>query len=227
VTVRTSNPDQRPQILETEIRDSGIGIEKEMLGSVFDAFVQEEHSGAHRFGGIGLGLSITKKLVELQGGQISAESQGRNRGATFRIFLPVAATKSAAVDSAPPKNHSAPQISRRILLVEDHEDTRRTMVRLLQKHGHVVTEVSSAGAAREAAAGQPFDLVLSDLGLPDGDGHTLMASLHDKYGLRGIALSGYGMEDDIARSRASGFYRHLTKPVSLRELENAIADFPG
>jgi len=115
---------------------------------------------------------------------------------------------------------------RRILLVEDHEQTRATLVQLLERRGHIVAGVATTTAARERVAAGDCDLIISDLGLPDGDGHKLMAELHDRYGLPGIALSGYGMEHDIARSRVSGFFTHLTKPVDIRVLESAIAAAP-
>ena len=112
----------------------------------------------------------------------------------------------------------------RILLVEDHEDTADAMAELLRARGHRVTvarDLAQARAAALASAGE-IDLVVSDLGLPDGSGHELMRELAGRYGLRGIALSGYGMEEDLRKSRESGFARHLTKPVSPQALEAAI-----
>ena len=110
--------------------------------------------------------------------------------------------------------------------MEDHEQTRATLTRLLERRGHTVTGVATTEAARLRAAERDCDLIISDLGLPDGDGHALMAELRDAYGLPGIALSGYGMDDDVARSRASGFFAHLTKPVDIHALESAIAAAP-
>ncbi len=209
-----------------EISDTGIGIEPEMLGKVFDAFIQEEHEREHRFGGIGLGLAITRRLVELQNGSISAESPGRDRGTTFRIELPLEVAELCTSPEPAPAPSAIVPGARRILLVEDHEMTRSTLARLLEHRGHTVAAVSNVAAAREKAAAGDYDLVISDLGLPDGDGHELMAGLRDAYGLPGIALSGYGMDDDIARSRASGFCAHLTKPVDIHVLEAAIAAAP-
>ena len=227
VIVRTCNPLENPETLEVEITDTGVGIAPEMIGRVFDAFIQEDHDHGHRFGGIGLGLAISQRLVELQNGRIQAESKGRGHGATFRIQLPL--DRSEALATALPaiaQPPIAPPASRRILLVEDHEQTRATLVQLLQRRGHVVAGVGTTTAARERAAAGDCDLVISDLGLPDGDGHALMSELHQSYGLPGIALSGYGMDDDIARSRASGFCAHLTKPVDIHVLESAIAAAP-
>ncbi len=227
VMVRTRNPVERPEIFEVEIIDNGIGIEPEMLDRVFDAFIQEEHGHGHRFGGIGLGLAISHRLVELQNGRISAESKGRGQGATFRIHLPLAGAETRAEEAPATATPAATApAARHILLVEDHEQTRTTLMQLLRRRGHVVTGVASIQAARERAAQGDCDLLISDLGLPDGDGHDLMAELAQEHGLPGIALSGYGMEQDVARSRASGFCAHLTKPVDIRALEAAISAAP-
>ncbi len=227
VTVRTRNSARKEGTLEVEIIDTGVGIAPEMLGKVFDAFIQEDNNRGHRFGGIGLGLAITQRLVELQNGKIQAASPGRGRGATFHIEMPLAAEAPVA-DAIPSSTASASARSarRRILLVEDHEQTRATLQQLLERRGHFVSGVATIVAARERASQGDFDLIISDLGLPDGDGHKLMFELHDSYGLPGIALSGYGMEHDIARSRESGFFAHLTKPVDIHALESAIAAAP-
>ncbi len=226
VTVRTRN--SAAKVFEVEIADTGVGISKEMLGRVFDAFIQEEHEVGHRFGGLGLGLAITQRLVELQNGRIRAESSGRGKGSVFRIEFPLATSGEQARAAAPPspREQSAPAPSRRILLVEDHEQTRETLTRLLEKRGHSVTNAGNARAARACAAAGDFDLVISDLGLPDSDGNLLMSELRDRYSIPGIALSGYGMDEDLERSRASGFFTHLTKPVDIRVLESAIAAAP-
>jgi PAS domain S-box-containing protein len=227
VNVRTRNPADNEGVLEVEIADTGIGIEPAMLEKVFDAFSQEEHHGTHRFGGLGLGLAITRSLVEAQNGMIRAESAGRNRGTTFQIQLPLAVPElSEAVETATVNPAASVPTVRRILLVEDHEQTRLTLIHLLERRGHKVAGVTTALAARKIAAARDCDLVISDLGLPDGDGHTLMTDLRDNYGLPGIALSGYGTEEDLERSRKSGFFTHLTKPVDIRVLEAAIAAAP-
>lgn len=225
IAVRTRNPAGAPDMIEIEISDTGIGIEPEMVGRVFDAFAQEDHG--YRFGGLGLGLAISHRLVGMHQGRISVESGGRDQGSTFRIELPLAAASmnvELSPGSGPPRVESFPP--RRILLVEDHEPTRTTLARLLTRRRHHVVEAGTLAAARECASANNLDLIISDIGLPDGDGHTLMSSLRDAYGLPGIALSGYGMEEDLARSRASGFFTHLVKPVDIRSLEAAIALAP-
>ncbi len=226
ITVRTRNPKAKPDKLEVEIADTGVGIEPAMLGKVFDAFIQENAVHGHRFGGIGLGLAITQRLVEAQQGKISAQSDGRGRGATFRIEMPLETKAPADAPLIAGMAGDGSAIGRRILLIEDHDQTRATLSRLLGRRGHCVDGVATISAARERAAVGECDLIISDLGLPDGDGHKLMAELHDTYGLPGIALSGYGMDQDIARSRTSGFFAHLTKPVNIQALESAIAAAP-
>ena len=227
VTVCTRNPSRHQDALEVEITDTGVGIEPEMIGKVFDAFIQEDNNRGHRFGGIGLGLAITQRLVELQNGKITATSQGRGKGATFRIEMPLEkdAPLATHLPTGLPKATTKGK-PRHILLVEDHEQTRVTLQQLLTRRGHTVSGVATIVAARESVARGNFDLIISDLGLPDGDGHRLMFEMHDSHGLPGIALSGYGMEQDIARSRESGFFAHLTKPVDIHALESAIAAAP-
>lgn len=222
ILIQTRN--SAPGMLEITVSDNGIGIEPAMLGKVFDAFVQEEHG--HRFGGLGLGLAISRQLVEMQGGQISVVSAGRGQGATFHIQFPLSHSTEGSQrnDQAPlPSPQARP---RRILLVEDHDETRETLRKLLCHRGHRVHAVRSFAAAKTEATDGRFDLIISDLGLPDGDGHELMKAMRTRHGLAGIALSGYGTDDDIARSRASGFTAHLTKPVTIGELETAIAEAP-
>jgi CheY-like chemotaxis protein len=226
VTVRTRNPKSKPDKLEVEIIDTGVGIEPAMLAKVFDAFVQENGVHGHRSGGIGLGLAITQRLVETQQGSISARSDGRGRGATFRIEMPLETKAPADAPLVTGMAADGSTAGRHILLIEDHDQTRATISRLLARRGHCVEGVATISAARERAAAGDCDLIISDLGLPDGDGHKLMAELHDTYGLPGIALSGYGMDQDIARSRTSGFFAHLTKPVDIQALESAIAAAP-
>jgi signal transduction histidine kinase len=226
VTVRTRNPESKPDKLEVEIIDTGVGIEPAMVSKVFDAFTQENSLRGHRFGGIGLGLAITQRLVEMQQGSISAHSEGRGRGATFRIEMPLETVLPPDAPLVAGMAADGSAAGRHILLIEDHDQTRATLSQLLARRGHCVDGVATIDAARKRAAAGECDLIISDLGLPDGDGHKLMAELQDTYGLPGIALSGYGMDQDIARSRTSGFFAHLTKPVDIQALESAIAAAP-
>jgi two-component system CheB/CheR fusion protein len=210
-----------------EVIDSGEGIDPALLPRIFNPFEQGGARMTRQFGGLGLGLTITKALVELHGGSIEAHSDGKGKGATFRIRLPIHAHGKPAlpVHIAAIEAEGAPAARLlRILLVEDHGDTARIMRRLLMGDGHEVetaTDVSSALALAETG---PFDLLLSDLGLPDGSGIDLMRELRRRGNtLPGIALSGYGREEDMRHSREAGFAVHLTKPTSPEKLAEAIA----
>jgi PAS domain S-box-containing protein len=216
-----------------KVADTGIGLTSEELARAFNAFAQGDHAaghGAHRFGGIGLGLAITRTLVELHSGTIRAESAGRGCGAAFFIELPLAKKTGEVLDLArgqPALDFSAavPEQNSRIhiLLVEDHEPTRVALAKLLARRHYRVKAAATLAAARALAQAEKFDFVVSDIGLPDGSGCDLMRELRDAQGLKGIALTGYGMEQDIAHSRESGFVAHLTKPVRMESLDNALA----
>lgn len=218
---------ESPQQLVVEVADSGVGIDLELLPKIFDAFEQGEPGGTRR-SGLGLGLAISKAIVELHGGELSVRSPGKDQGATFTVCLPV--VLSPAEQPAAPAGEASsaapePAPPRHILLVEDHVDTAEALTDLLRDRGYQVTMAGSIAQALELAGSQgetPFDLVVSDLGLPDGNGLDLMRELSSRYGLSGIALSGYGMEEDVRKSYEAGFRKHLTKPVDLRALEEAI-----
>jgi signal transduction histidine kinase/ActR/RegA family two-component response regulator/uncharacterized membrane protein affecting hemolysin expression len=211
-----------------EIIDTGIGMNTAELKRVFNAFAQGDHaeSGSHRFGGLGLGLAISQKLVELHSGVIQAASDGRDKGATFTIKLPLCAPadqKSESTNPTPSKNSDMLARGNRILLVEDHEPTRTALAHLLSRRNFEVLTAASVTEARELASKNKIDLLISDIGLPDGSGHALMSELRKLYGLNGIALTGYGMEEDVAHSRTAGFVTHLTKPVRIQSLDGALA----
>jgi PAS domain S-box-containing protein len=210
-----------------DIRDSGIGLTAEELKKIFEPFAQGEHSagGSSAFGGLGLGLAIARKLVESHSGRLSANSPGRNHGATFSVELPQG---TPPVPNAPAQRKSPsrpPMALRRVLLVEDHVSSRETLARLLVTRGLEVVQAESAREAFEKARNQQFDLVISDIGLPDQSGYDVMKTLRALYGFRGIALSGYGTELDIARSKEAGFLAHLTKPISAEVLDETLERF--
>ncbi|MEY2439504.1 MAG: hypothetical protein QOI34_889 [Verrucomicrobiota bacterium] len=219
--------------LVVEIEDTGIGISQENMPRIFKAFEQGERARTRTFGGLGLGLAISRAIVEMHGGSITAESSGKDKGAKFVIRLQTVAPIPNArtlTSRAPSLSPTAPASRRlRILLVEDHSDTAQQLTRLLQRAGHEVTWAGSIRKARELIAlitgdssNPGFNILISDLGLPDGSGHDLMRDLAKDYPIPGIALSGYGMNDDIRDSMAAGFSRHITKPVDWQELKIAI-----
>jgi len=209
-----------------EISDSGVGIEPEVLPRIFNAFEQGSRSITQRFGGLGLGLTITKSLVEMHGGSIAARSDGKGKGATFRVTLPVVAPVPQVKEPS-----TEPPVATRALhipLIEDHGDTARIMKRLLKANGHEVTTAGDLATALATAQQGSFDLLISDLGLPDGSGLDLMRQLVAKgKAVPAIALTGYGQDEDVALCRQAGFAAHLTKPINMDQLARTIATVTG
>jgi PAS domain S-box-containing protein len=210
-----------------EVNDSGVGIDSEALPRIFDAFTQADRAITRQFGGLGLGLAISKSLVEMHGGTIEAHSDGPGKGASFRIRLPLIAATTAA--SGAPAQHlaeSTPSRQRRslrLLVVEDHGDTSDMMRLMLESEGHRVDTAGDLQTAVDKATQNEFDMLISDLGLPDGSGLDLMKELRARgYKLPGIALSGYGQDSDIQQSRQAGFSMHVTKPVDMDRLLAAL-----
>jgi PAS domain S-box-containing protein len=222
IAIRTRNDE--PGMLTLEVSDEGIGIEPELLSRLFQPFEQGGREVTRHFGGLGLGLAISKALVEAQGGSIVAASEGKDRGATFMLRLPLARESARALASAAAP---APAPGHRILLVEDNEDTAVLLAELLQLHGYGVKTADTVASALRLVDAEQFDLVVSDLGLPDGTGLDLMRQIGARHRLPGVALSGYGFERDIQEARAAGFWEHLTKPVNpgrlLQVLSNVLA----
>ena len=216
------------------VSDTGVGLEREALDRIFLPFEQAGRTNDHRFGGLGLGLAITRTIVEMHGGTIRADSAGPEKGATFCIHIPTTgapliplAGRSLASSIEGSENASAAALNSpplRVLLVEDHEPTLAVLARLLQRAGHTVFSADCVAEANAVAARESVDLVISDIGLPDGTGIDLMAGLQKTYGLQGIALSGYGMEEDLRRSREVGFVIHLVKPVDFSHLRRSLAE---
>jgi PAS domain S-box-containing protein len=219
VFIRTENGGGTVRL---EMRDTGVGIEPEFLPRVFDAFEQGDTKITRQFGGLGLGLAICKAIMDMHGGAIRAHSDGPGTGATFTVELPVAFTTEHEVVAAQPLGHNSATAELRVLLVEDHPDTREVLVRLLNAANYTVKAASSVATALQLAAAEQFDVVVSDLGLPDGTGYDLMKELRDRHGIKGIALSGYGMGPDQRRSREVGFLDHVVKPVNVGQLVAVI-----
>lgn len=233
ITVETQRVADGENLL-VRIVDTGIGMVPDEIGRIFEAFSQGEHStkdGPPQFGGLGLGLAISRMLVEQHSGFIRAVSAGRNLGATFLVELPLYHAQEGEEERPKPRHSleeasQAPQVDghmRRALLVEDHRPTRKALAHLLTRRHFDVVSVGSVSEARASASREAFDIVISDIGLPDGNGYDLMTELRSRHGLVGIALTGYGREEDVDRSQAAGFSAHLTKPVSVEGLECALA----
>jgi len=212
------------------VTDSGIGLTESEISFIFEAFRQGDHvsdGSARRFGGLGLGLTISKMLAELHQGTIRASSPGRGKGSTFQLELPIFAIRGEAAHEVFSFQNSqggdrASETGTRILLVEDHEPTRTALTHLLSRRRYDVLSATCIKEAHQIASQEKLDLVISDIGLPDGDGYSLMSKLRQDYGLKGIALSGYGMEADRIRSSRSGFVGHLVKPIRINQLDELL-----
>jgi signal transduction histidine kinase/CheY-like chemotaxis protein len=205
------------------IRDSGIGIETDMLPRIFDLFAQADRSLARSGGGLGVGLTLVRQLVELHGGQVSARSPGRNRGSAFEIRLPVA-------DVRPPEGaHAVSQPShnatrRQILIVEDNRDARQALRLMLELYGYRVSDAADGTMGIQVAVTGAAEVVLIDLGLPDVDGYEVARRIRKRLGegVVLIALTGYGDPESRRRTEAAGFDLHLVKPVAPEELVRVL-----
>ncbi len=220
ITVRTANRDAR---FTVEISDTGIGIDPAAMPRIFQPFMQGEQSLTRKFGGLGLGLTIAKALADAHGGHIRASSSGGDAGTTMRVELPLASALTVARATTQPSAPASPaRPALRILLVEDHEDTRHAMTRLLERWGYSVVVAGSVREALSRAERDSFDLLLSDLGLPDGHGTDVLRELRKKSDITAVAMSGFGMEHDLARTREAGFLAHLVKPIAAQKLRETI-----
>jgi PAS domain S-box-containing protein len=218
ITVRSFNEGER---FVFEISDTGIGIEPERQSQIFEAFHQGERSITRQFGGLGLGLTISKTLLDLHGGEITVESKGQNNGTTFRVFLDLLREPViASIDKTGGGLRTSKNLQ--ILLVDDHRDTRSVLSRLLKRFGHEVTTTDSVKGALQFLDSREFDTLISDIGLPDDTGYNLVREAKRRQPLRAIALSGFGMEADIQRSLEAGFDYHVTKPVDLNRLRSLL-----
>lgn len=211
----------------TDFIDNGVGIEPAAMPRIFDAFAQADQAVTRQFGGLGLGLAISRSLVELHGGTIEAHSPGKGQGSTFQVRLPLQSSPAGA--TTPQLGSAAASLpirqSRilRILVVEDHGDTAEMLQLMLEAEGHEVETAGDVAGGLEAVGQNHFDLLISDLGLPDGSGMDLMRELRSR-GYQGpaIVLSGYGQESDIQETRAAGFAAHIVKPIDMDRLVQAL-----
>jgi signal transduction histidine kinase len=205
--------------------DSGAGIDHELLPQIFDAFEKGARRAATHAkgttGGLGLGLTISKALTDLHHGKLTAVSEGPGKGATFVLSLPL---MKPASPPRPAQAPSAPGPKYRILFVEDHADTAMALARVLSRQGYTVSRADSVATAKELIDAESFDLLISDIGLPDGSGLEIMRHLSEKHPTPGIAVSGYGMEEDIISAKRAGFSQHLTKPVHPDRLLSTVAE---
>ncbi len=218
--IAVSSFNDGPETLVITVRDTGIGIAPEQVARIFHAFEQGDESFQRRHGGLGLGLAISRAIAEAHDGSLVVQSDGENRGATFRVTMRTTQPPTILPLAHDRARENAGRVWR-ILLVEDHPDTATALTSLLARRGHRVAQVADVRSALELARRDVFDLVISDVGLPDGTGAQLMSELRGAVS-RGIAISGFGMSSDIASSLAAGFSEHLVKPLSFDELEAAM-----
>jgi len=224
ITVSTHN-DAEGRIIIC-VADNGIGIRAEVLAQIFDAFEQADTTGEHHYGGLGLGLAISSAIVIAHGGEIKAESQGRRHGAEFTVTLG-SVLPALAATSKPHASPAQPALSLSLLVVEDHEATRSVLERLLTRSGHLVVTAATVNDALTAYKAAHFDVVISDLGLPDGSGIDLMVQIQHIRPVPAIALSGFGMENDLQRSKEAGFFAHLVKPVKMDQIKHLLTQIPA
>jgi signal transduction histidine kinase len=219
IAISSSNPS--PAVLTISVRDTGIGMESEVIQRIFDPFEQGNRSFERRFGGLGLGLAISKSLAQAHGGTLTAQSEGRDRGSTFVLSMQTTSPAKGLGSPARESDETSRQ-GLRILLVDDHQDTCAALEKLLVRRGHLVAATHNVRSAMEAAARNRFDLLISDIALPDGSGIELMRQLQAISKMPGIAISGFGNNGDIEKSLEAGFCEHLIKPVKLEKLEAAM-----
>jgi signal transduction histidine kinase/CheY-like chemotaxis protein len=222
--------------LEIRVEDSGQGIAPEFLPHLFERFRQADGSTARRHGGLGIGLSIVKQLAELHGGSIRAESAGHQRGATFVVELPRGDVEGpTSVRPEPPAERSAPDATRgarlagaRMLVVDDEPDALAVIGHLCRGEGASVTSAASAQGALELLDAQSFDVIVSDIAMPNGDGYDLMTAVR----ARGIvtpavALTAFARDEDKQKALCAGFQAHVTKPVDHEVLLAALQPLLG
>jgi CheY-like chemotaxis protein len=224
--------------VELRVSDTGEGIASDFLPHVFDRFRQADASSARRHGGLGLGLSIVKQLVELHGGSVSVASEGRAHGTTFTVCLPVAARAQAAADTDAQamRTDDAARDERdaergqlegvRVLVVDDESDARELLQRLLEGAGARTAVAGSTGQALALVGEQPFDVIVSDIGMPGEDGYQLIRRLrerHDAAALPAVALTAYARAEDRAKVIAAGFQQHLAKPLDPVRVVSTVA----
>jgi PAS domain S-box-containing protein len=208
-----------------KIKDSGVGIPADKLESIFELFTQANPTLARTEGGLGIGLTLVKQLVELHGGTVEARSEGPGRGAELLVRLPLA---RATLAPSPPPSVSTQLVSRRVLVIEDNSDGRDMLVTVLRLAGHEVHAAGTGAEGVQLALQHSPAVVLLDIGLPDLNGYEVGRELRQRLGpsVRLVALTGYGQPQDRARTEEAGFDAHVVKPVDPATLTSLLQRLP-
>jgi CheY-like chemotaxis protein len=211
------------------MRDDGIGMTPDLLERAFDLFVQGTRSLDRSQGGLGIGLTLVRTLVKMHGGSVRAFSEGPGRGSLLVVRLPLTPPSDLRPADPEPPVAAGAGAPLRVLVVDDNVDAAKTLEQLLRFAGHEVSLAHDGPAALAAAAAAPPDLVLLDIGLPGMDGYAVAARRRaaGHAGTALVALSGYGTEDDIRRSREAGFDHHLVKPIDFARLRRIVLGARG
>jgi CheY-like chemotaxis protein/anti-sigma regulatory factor (Ser/Thr protein kinase) len=219
--------------LVLSVRDSGVGIDLERFPDIFDLFTQANRSLDRSQGGLGIGLSLVQRLVEMHRGKVEVHSKGLGMGTEFTVRLPLPPSPAPEPPSAPTGSAERPAHSGRVLVVDDNVDSAEILAKLLRHSGHDVRTAYTGPSALEAAAAHPPDVVLLDIGLPGLNGYEVARRLRQQprlEGVRLVAMTGYGQESDLQLTREAGFDSHLLKPVDflkVRELLTTLLAPPG
>jgi signal transduction histidine kinase len=220
---------QRDTQVEIAVQDNGIGIAPDALPRVFDLFAQVDRESEQLQCGLGIGLALVRRLLEMHGGSIEAHSEGKGRGSRFVIRLPLCTDRSQPVAEGPSRVREIPSIRRRILVVDDNLDALHSLAALLRLTGHEVYSAVTGERALELAEATRPEVVLLDLGMPHPDGYEVARRVRlQPWGKQValIAVTGWGQDSDRRRSGEAGFDGHLVKPVGLERLEQLLADLP-
>jgi CheY-like chemotaxis protein len=232
VTVRLHRAQSQAII---QVTDTGRGIEPDFLPHIFERFKQAVGTTTRAHGGLGLGLAIVKHLVELHGGTVTAASAGAKQGSSFQVRLPLSAVflqGEASVITEPPSLVAPTLNGLRVLVVDDEEDARSVVVAVLEGHGAQVRAASSAAEALREIESDAPDVLVSDIGMPEQDGYSLIRAVRNGLkkspaALPAAALTAYARMEDRTRAMLAGFQSHIAKPVEPRELVNDVATLAG
>jgi CheY-like chemotaxis protein len=211
------------------VRDNGVGIVRDILPNVFDIFIQADRSLERSHGGLGIGLTLVRRLVELHGGTVEAHSEGRGQGSEFVVRLPVL-QPTASLSSVDTRSVSTLATPRRILIVDDNQDSASSLALLLSITGNETRTAHDGVEAVDVAARFKPDIVLLDIGLPKMNGYDACRAIRQQPGGQDmllVAVTGWGQEDDRRRSQLAGFDVHLVKPVEYAEIEALLSSPKG